>query len=202
MGTRLCWDWRELHATGWKVRPRALTTTLFARLLLADAFLHGIGGALYDVLTDELIRRFYGIEAPGYAVVSATRYLPLPLFPSRGPDYQRVRRESRDLRWNPQKLDPQSDLAREKERWQRETPHSTADRRARYRELRRLTGLLRETVPQEELVRCERRLAQCCQELSANAVLRRRDAAFVLYPASALRSLSDQVAESVSTPRR
>ncbi len=35
-----------------RLRTRALTTTMFARLLLGDLFLHGIGGAKYDELGD------------------------------------------------------------------------------------------------------------------------------------------------------
>ena len=34
-----------LSSRGIKLRTRALTTTLFARLVLSDLFLHGIGGA-------------------------------------------------------------------------------------------------------------------------------------------------------------
>ena len=35
-----------LRQEGWKVRPRALTMTLFVRLAVGDAFIHGLGGAL------------------------------------------------------------------------------------------------------------------------------------------------------------
>ncbi len=70
-----------LEAEGFKVRTRALTTTLFARLFLADLFIHGIGGGKYDELTDAIVRRFYGFEPPRYLVLSATRWLPLPSFP-------------------------------------------------------------------------------------------------------------------------
>ena len=53
-----------LAAQGVKLRSRALVTTLFARLVLSDLFVHGIGGAKYDQLTDELIRSFYGCAPP------------------------------------------------------------------------------------------------------------------------------------------
>ena len=39
---------RELESSGLKVRSRALTNTLFARLFLCDLFIHGIGGGKYD----------------------------------------------------------------------------------------------------------------------------------------------------------
>src|SRR5262249_37092291 len=70
----------RLERRGLKVRSRALTNTLFARLFLADLFIHGIGGAKYDELTDDIIRRFYGLAPPAYMVLSATLRLPLPMF--------------------------------------------------------------------------------------------------------------------------
>jgi len=54
----------QLERDGVRLRPRALTTTMFARLLLADLFVHGIGGAKYDELTDEIIAEFFGLEQP------------------------------------------------------------------------------------------------------------------------------------------
>ncbi|MFM8397032.1 MAG: hypothetical protein ACKOAH_04320, partial [Pirellula sp.] len=53
-------------------------TTLFMRCFLADGFVHGIGGGIYDRLTDEIIRGFLGIEPPNYAIATATLHLPLP----------------------------------------------------------------------------------------------------------------------------
>lgn len=59
------------------VAPKALTLTMFERLFVADLFLHGVGGGRYDVVTDEVIRRFFGVEPPRLAVASLTVYLPL-----------------------------------------------------------------------------------------------------------------------------
>ncbi len=68
---------RALSSRGWKLRPRALTNTLFARVFFADAFLHGIGGAKYDEMTDRLIARLFGVTPPIYLTVTATQRLPL-----------------------------------------------------------------------------------------------------------------------------
>ena len=68
---------RALSSRGWKLRPRALTNTLFARVFFADAFLHGIGGAKYDEMTDRLIERLFGVAPPSYLTVTATHRLPL-----------------------------------------------------------------------------------------------------------------------------
>lgn len=68
---------RALSSRGWKFRPRALTNTLFARAFFADAFLHGIGGAKYDEMTDRLIARLFGVTPPSYLTVTTTQRLPL-----------------------------------------------------------------------------------------------------------------------------
>jgi hypothetical protein len=65
-----------LRAHNLRLAPRALTTTMVIRLLLADQFVHGIGGARYDQVTDELIARHFGLEPPRFAVTTATMYFP------------------------------------------------------------------------------------------------------------------------------
>jgi hypothetical protein len=69
--------WADAEARGIRLRSRALLTTMYARLVLGDLFLHGIGGGKYDELTDEIIRRFFGFEPPGFGIVTATRRLPI-----------------------------------------------------------------------------------------------------------------------------
>ena len=73
---------RELAARSIRLRTRALTTTMFSRFLLGDLFIHGIGGAKYDELGDEIARRFFGIEPPGFLTVSMTLWLGLPADPA------------------------------------------------------------------------------------------------------------------------
>jgi hypothetical protein len=57
--------------------PKALALTLFTRLLVADLFVHGVGGGRYDQVTDDVIRRYLLIEPPAFVVASMTMYLPL-----------------------------------------------------------------------------------------------------------------------------
>ncbi|MBA4017712.1 MAG: hypothetical protein C0483_11110 [Pirellula sp.] len=62
---------------GIRLRSRALLTTMYARVVLGDLFLHGIGGGKYDELTDAIVRRYFGVDPPEFAVVTATRRLPI-----------------------------------------------------------------------------------------------------------------------------
>lgn len=57
--------------------PRALALTMFQRMFVADMFVHGTGGGRYDQVTDAVIRGFFGVEPPRYAVATLSMALPL-----------------------------------------------------------------------------------------------------------------------------
>jgi hypothetical protein len=175
------------------LQPRALMSTMFIRLFLADLFIHGIGGAKYDEVTDDIIRRYFGIEPPEYMVVSGTLRLPFPTFPATPAERRRLGRKRRDLQWHPEQfLDHANDLVEQKQRWQEREPMTADERRARYRELLHLTEALRPMVADQAAV-VDAQLARCDQELAANEILTRRDYPFVLYPESKLRPFLTQL---------
>jgi hypothetical protein len=184
----------DLQARGFKVRSRALTNTLFARLFLADLFIHGIGGAKYDELTDEIIRRFYGFVAPGYMVLSATLRLPLPAYPATEESSRRFAAMLRDLRYNPQRHLQEKlrreravqDLVEEKQAWIKRQPNDLRERKLRFEKLRALTAQLSPFV-REELNGIAQEHSRSANQVRANAILQRRDYAFCLFPQSVLR---------------
>ncbi|MFN4260289.1 MAG: hypothetical protein ACK4RK_13410 [Gemmataceae bacterium] len=185
--------WQALAATGHKARTRALTTTLFARLLLGDLFLHGIGGGKYDELTDAIMLRFYDIESPEYLVLSATLLLPLPVPEVTDEDWRRVRRTSRDFYWNPQRYFTDlsaypaevAALLERKQQWINYQPKTATERRQRFEELRQVTAQLRPFLrARTETIR--EQLHQCLRLRKERAILQRRDYAFCLYPAEML----------------
>ncbi|HEV3261864.1 MAG TPA: hypothetical protein VG013_33750 [Gemmataceae bacterium] len=191
--------WQDLEQQGFKVRSRALTNTLYARLFLADLFIHGIGGAKYDELTDEIVRRFYGFKPPGYLMLSATLLLPFATFPANCEGHCRLARRLRDLHWNPQRHlddgaldDPAArELAARKQAWIARRPADAPGRRERFHTLHTLTEQLRPYVAdREDGLRHE--LAECDHQLQANAVLQSRDYAFCLFPEPTLRRFCTQ----------
>jgi hypothetical protein len=191
--------WHDLERRGLKVRSRALTTTLFARLFLSDLFVHGIGGAKYDELTDEIIRRFYHLEPPAYLVLSGTLLLPLPSFPVAADKDRRLAHELHDLQSNPQRhladgsaADPQATALVEcKRQILGQAPADHRGRRERYHALQQLTARLRPYVADQE-ARVRQAITRTARELQANAVLRQRDYAFCLFPESKLRPFCTQ----------
>lgn len=65
-------QFRLFGAKGIRIRPKALMTTMFSRLIAADLFIHGIGGAKYDQLTDAISYQFFGHVLPKYLTATAT----------------------------------------------------------------------------------------------------------------------------------
>lgn len=117
IGTVRAADLRSGHTPGgaellgWRLRPRALALTLWARLLLADLFIHGIGGAKYDRIADAITEDYYEIPPPHMACVSATLHLPFPETSVTEDCIRRRRHELRDLHSNPHRhISPEPDL--------------------------------------------------------------------------------------------
>lgn len=183
--------WQDLHRQGGKIRTRALTTTLYARLLVADTFIHGIGGGKYDELTDDLMRGFFGVQPPGYMVLSATLLLPLAPFPATLAQRRERAWLLRDLRWNPQRhlSAGTANAADEKNLLLASMKPPVGSER--HRLLRRLTEELQPVV-REGRQAIQAQLAGIDRELEANAILRRRDFAFCLYPGTLLRPFCEK----------
>lgn len=190
----------KLEGQGIKLRPRALTLTMFARLFLADLFVHGIGGGKYDELTDAIIARFFQVTPPVFLVLTGTLRPPFAAYPSTEDDLRRLDRVARDLTWNPQRHLPpeygQDPLVARRSEWEAANPADVEAKRVRFRILRELTESLAPAVAmQRSAVRAE--LAGVKNEVAANAILRRRDFSFLLFPESMLR---DWLTSAVGQP--
>ena len=205
---------QDLPGRGYHLRTRALTTTLFSRLCLGDLFLHGIGGAKYDEMTDRIIARFYGIRPPSFMAVSATVLLPLNPYPVQADDVSRAQLMLRELRYNPEKYLSESQIAEyaplleEKRRLlseadrQRGRSLSSHERRAgrharsaRARRLRDITEVFATAVADQSkrVVQDQRELEE---HLAANQVLASREFSFALYSEDKLRPFMETVGVS------
>ena len=188
----------DLRKEGMKFRPRALITTMFARLLAGDLFLHGIGGAKYDELTDRIIGQFFDLRPPAYVTLTATALLPLSLPDVAEEDLRRVDGQLRELRYHPEKFakdqlssfplqgDKQqvSQLIAEKAQWvARELPRGS--RRPRHQAISEINKSLQPYVdPLREQLQNERAFLD--KELSRRQVLASREYPFCIYPAQPL----------------
>ncbi|MEM9827168.1 MAG: hypothetical protein AAF958_11295 [Planctomycetota bacterium] len=96
--------WCESLGPNCKIRPRALLTTMYARWVLSDVFMHGIGGGKYDQLGDDIAFRFFGFTPPPYIVTSATVRLPGFEDASLADETAALKQQLRDLRFQPERL--------------------------------------------------------------------------------------------------
>ncbi|CAN5609612.1 hypothetical protein BH23PLA1_BH23PLA1_06740 [soil metagenome] len=190
---------RELPRRGVRLRTRALTTTLFARLLLGDLFLHGIGGAKYDELGDEIIRGFFGIEPPSYLTLSMTLWLGLPDDPEATPDQLRaVEHQLRDREFNPDRHlpEPISAEARnlvEAKHQALAGPIETRQQRIdRFEAIRRCNEALRPLVSADH-ARLQTRKDRLLKGLRWNRLARNREFACLLQSQSRLRKTMTRI---------
>lgn len=183
---------QELQSAGLHLRTRALTTTLFSRVCLADLFVHGIGGAKYDEITDRLIAEFWGLPVPRYWTVSGTLQLPLESHAVSAVDLEQGRRHLWDLQWNPTRAladlpSPEvNSLCAEFHQILHLPAADLESRRARHRELTRIKTAL---VPwtRERLPAAKAHVEEVARQLAANRILRDREYSYVLYPTDKLR---------------
>lgn len=103
-----------LERLGYRLRPKAVSLTLFVRLFLADWFVHGIGGALYEPATDYIIENYYRMKPLRFGVATCTMILPLPdaiAFPNNS--ISQLKHKLHNIKHNPEKYIDESVLKRE-----------------------------------------------------------------------------------------
>ncbi len=94
-----------MEKSGASIRPRALMTTMFARLILSDLFIHGIGGAKYDELTDAIMREFFAVQPPVFVTASATfRLSRSGMSADQIPDVESAKNRIRELQQHPERF--------------------------------------------------------------------------------------------------
>ena len=189
---------QELSTIGVKIRPRALTTTMFSRLFLADLFIHGIGGAKYDQLTDLLITRFLRIPPPAFLAATATAWLPVIDTKSADSSLRSIDRQLRDLRFHAEHyVEPGGEAQpwiEEKKKWLH-VALPRGQRGPRHRGIEKANAALQpyvKTLQTQLFEQRQRSLQQATQE----QILASREHAFCLFPETSLRPLLGQLADS------
>jgi hypothetical protein len=198
-GARAVGQLAELRSRGIKIRSRALITTLWARLVLGDLFLHGIGGAKYDQVTDLLMERFFALPPPGILVLSATLHLPIARPPLESDPAGGIAQQLRELTYHPERfLQSSADAPAEaeslreaKNRWIR-TPATAENAYARRQAIRQSNEALQPWVAQRRRQLLERQAASA-RARRVESIFAWREYAFCLYPEKTLREFFEGV---------
>ena len=177
------------EAQGLRLRSRALITTMFARLAVADLFIHGIGGAKYDEATDAICERYFSTAPPAFAAISGTLHLPIARAAAGGDSTAMLRQRLRDLSYHPeQAIDlangsadgAAASLVAAKRRWLA-TPKSSQNAAERHQEIAAANVALQAYVgdAREAL---ERQVAEANERARSNRILNSREYAACLFP--------------------
>ena len=191
-----------LKERGLKIRPKALLLTLYNRLFISDLFIHGLGGAKYDLVTDEVIREFFKVEPPHFLVASCTLY---PDFKSSlGTSDSKIsalKKKIRDLEFNPERYIDKLSLTKKggiriKEQVERKAELikkikevlSPVEKRKISEEIKDINNLVREkTKP----LKCElsKKLAEEGKKMKQSKVYTFREFPYCFFSAKTLRNL-------------
>jgi len=180
-----------LSGHGARLAPRALTLTLFVRLLICDQFVHGIGGARYDQITDGLIVNLFGIEPPAFAVATATLYFPEALVRPRVclPCLLREGHRLRHGALGPAKRQLVAQIAA--------SPRGSRERRQLFTQLQIM--LKRAAADLPAMHAFERRLAEGRRQLAQEHDLFDRELFYLIQPRERLSGLAQRVGAAFGT---
>lgn len=183
---------RRLEKDGIAIRPKALMTTMFSRLILCDLFLHGIGGSKYDQLTDVIAARFFSTQLPDFLTLSATMKLPTDVELVGRTDVTAIDQQIRELKFHPETFiaNPSTvatDRINQKRDW---TMGSHRGERSKAKHLaieefnRQLAKFV--DIDQESLIASR---AETVKKVRASEILGSREYSFCLFPESLIEEL-------------
>ena len=180
---------------GWKIRPKALITSMMFRLFLADLFVHGIGGAIYDELTDRIFKRYWKVTLPRFAIVTATLRLPWNREPVTDATPRRIRQTLRGMQWNPDRYlsEPMSETANQLKKQKLHlitTPAVPEELTHRHTEYERIRMQLAPLVSRERS-QLDNSLSHAIQQLKKDEHQFSREHPWVLFPKESLQILLD-----------
>ena len=178
--------------------PRALLITAISRIGIADLFIHGRSGAVYDKVMEQWISQWLGIRPTGAVAISCTLTLPgLEVFKgksNRGLD--RLISLGHRLWHDPQRLDLQDQgLSKHKKNFLdmiQEAPWKSTQRRQKYIELHEFLANQRQ-IYATRLEVAERLSCDALASRLENDLPAARDWPFIFYPDEVLDSLVARV---------
>jgi len=189
-------SFQELCESSLSIRPRALTNTMLLRLFGSEVFVHGIGGAKYDQVTDLILKDIFGeqnFEAPDFIALSKTVLLPTGEELITDADCVRQREHLREIFFHPERFLSEalqqshqvSCIVKNKMNWvQQKLPRG--ERGERHRNIVEANAKLRQYLHKKTEF-LEKTLGETESRLRASQILGSREWSFCVFPAENLR---------------
>jgi arsenate reductase-like glutaredoxin family protein len=187
---------KGLISNGIKVRPKAIANTMYSRMFFSDLFIHGIGGAKYDLITDEIVREFFGVEPPEYATISATLHLPYEPLNVSKEDVIALKHVIKDMGYNPDRYasdeimedSEMRSMVREKKELIAKESHDAKEKHLTFDRIKQLNSLMKEKI--SPLIKeKEKEMENLEMRLKYNAITTNREYPFCIYPESMMQEL-------------
>jgi len=182
---------KQLSTLGIAIRPRAISTTTFCRLLMSDIFIHGVGGSKYDQLTDAISQRFFGCRLPEFLTVSATFHLPTQIPELSKTDITKLRTRRREYNFHPERFlatEPATsqavELIKQKRQWIESPIRSLEKHHAITKINQALRGIL---TPSDEQL--EKEIDSLRAQLKSSEIANSREYSFCLFGESLIDDL-------------
>ncbi len=178
-----------LRSARYRIAPRALTTTLFIRLFIADQFVHGIGGGRYDQVLDRIIQRHFDIQPPSFSVTTATLFFPTAVNRERA-CLACLRQQGHHLRHN--LLSDKRQLVQAIE----QAPRRSRERSLLFQEMHRR---LAEARTDPRLQQWEQKWKEALEHAREDQVIFDRELFYAVQPRDRLESMIEQYTQMFST---
>ena len=152
---------------------------MFSRLFASDLFIHGIGGAKYDELGDQISAQFFGITPPQWLTISATMKLPFDVPNVSQESIRQLEVQLRELRFHPEREFPNDPRTETKRELIKENP--AAGRKAWHQKIEAINQeLFAELTPKREALETE--LSEARELLPIADQMNSREFSFALFP--------------------
>lgn len=193
-----------LQRLGYRLRPKAVSLTAFIRLYLVDWFVHGVGGSLYEPVTDYVIENYFGTRQLKYGVATCTQTLPqFDSVTSFSESISQLRHELQNMKHNPERYIDESVLNQEpiasllhakKDKIAQTKSRSapTSLRNAAWKSLRQINESLSKYTEKAER-KIERKILECEKDKVSRKVCNCREYFFGLFSESKLHQLSESL---------
>jgi len=171
------------------LRPRALITTLYSRLVLSDLFLHGIGGAKYDQLTDLIASDVFGVTLPPFSTLTATMYLPLGIPVVTDADRSIIRQQIRERVFHPERFVGSDTAAELVNRKRAAIANAKLARLDRHHEINAANQAMQPLVA-DQIDSMQQKLAEVSKQIHNSRILNSREYSFCLFDQSLIEQLN------------
>jgi hypothetical protein len=190
----------DSNQTDIAIRPRALTTTMFCRLMLCDRFLHGIGGAKYDQLTDLIASDMFGVPLPPFSTLTASVHLPLNQPLVTRADQSTIAHQIRERHFHPETfVDRTSATAATIAQKQAAIADDSLSRRERHEQIARANEQLRPFLA-GEVKQLQQQLAELPDQIRSSQIANSREYSFCLFPDSLTEELRQMASTGQANP--